>query len=853
MKKTDVMRCLGITKTLATFQMMVTTFFLLGCVESSQQDMIPETTPDTITWAPTEERMQDESIAKEVLLNVSFLGSRLSTSNRYFYYANLTQNSFKDFTKELDQFSKTNLNPVVQEIALNARLAFDAVPDTIVTYKGDTPEGQIAKAIWELTAVPAVTKTHNAILESKLRECWRDLVTYYEDAHPLHTKRSSKVGRVDIRERVSPNGPSEFELLVTNVSRQKLACCILAVEFQDIDRKAFTNYYFLENWKPDETMVLPSGVNWGRHGLNRTVNATLQVWSREVLQVGMEAFTTEFPEAISRIVAANLELAEAELGKGNYEFAIHAAERILKFEKAAEFWSSAARVLGKARAMRDHHMTLRSLLQQGAVYRGVWHFGRYDGRIDMQIDVGAQVSRRGMVFAERREEFELRFMRSDSPTEYVTWKGVIEFDPKASHYTASIKIKGSHRTKPNQPPSVKDLYTGVRSSGFTFDLVDKKYLAARGVIGDYLGFINVNDDPSENELVRLANAAQVELALPFREIEPVPTELISKPSSHAFDGLANLSESIRMYGFRRGRQPATNHTINRLLISEAETPVLYSQRAGFEVNCWDLESAEPQASFFAGDFVAGDSTILSPDGKILAAPAVIKGKPSPRAFDAQTGKVLGTINEYSNVLAFSPDSNEFVGGNGRGDVIVWATKGGKELFRTKMSSAITSVAISETHVFAAAADNSVAVWGRSNASKNVGIYSGHDVPVRQIRISSDGKRALTIAHESPGVRMSSSKKQQMHIWDIESCRTLYKTRLTGSIYSLDVSSDWKYLATGESDGQIHLWDLVRGVEIQRLAGHYAPPTAVTFAERTTLIASGGWDLWVVVWKPGKQR
>jgi WD40 repeat protein len=70
----------------------------------------------------------------------------------------------------------------------------------------------------------------------------------------------------------------------------------------------------------------------------------------------------------------------------------------------------------------------------------------------------------------------------------------------------------------------------------------------------------------------------------------------------------------------------------------------------------------------------------------------------------------------------------------------------------------------------------------------------------------------------------------------------------GVVTTIAFSPDGRFLATGQSDGGVKMWDVASGRETQTLSGHTASVTSVAFSPNGRWLASGSWDKSVALWE-----
>jgi len=71
---------------------------------------------------------------------------------------------------------------------------------------------------------------------------------------------------------------------------------------------------------------------------------------------------------------------------------------------------------------------------------------------------------------------------------------------------------------------------------------------------------------------------------------------------------------------------------------------------------------------------------------------------------------------------------------------------------------------------------------------------------------------------------------------------------TSTVWSLAFSADGKYLASGDQDASIRIWEVRSGREVDILKGHSEAVTTVAFSPDGHYLASGSFDRTVKLWR-----
>ncbi|RKU05496.1 hypothetical protein C6501_19780 [Candidatus Poribacteria bacterium] len=115
--------------------------------------------------------------------------------------------------------------------------------------------------------------------------------------------------------------------------------------------------------------------------------------------------------------------------------------------------------------------------------------------------------------------------------------------------------------------------------------------------------------------------------------------------------------------------------------------------------------------------------------------------------------------------------------------------------------------------------------------------AGHSTSVWSVAFSPDGQ---TLA--------SGSSDGTIHLWDVRT--GTHKKTLTGHsdwVRSVAFSSDGQTLASGSYDHTIRLWDVVTGRHLKTLAKHTQSVTSVSFSPDGQTLANGSWDCNIRLW------
>ena len=122
----------------------------------------------------------------------------------------------------------------------------------------------------------------------------------------------------------------------------------------------------------------------------------------------------------------------------------------------------------------------------------------------------------------------------------------------------------------------------------------------------------------------------------------------------------------------------------------------------------------------------------------------------------------------------------------------------------------------------------------------------HERAIRDLAISPDGRRAVSVGRDSRAIIWSTDSSQPIRVFSPHA----------DGVWATAYSPDGRLLATGGGDQKVRLWDADTGDERAVFAGHRATIHGLAFSPDGTLLASAGsFDRTVRIWdlKSGKEQ
>ena len=242
------------------------------------------------------------------------------------------------------------------------------------------------------------------------------------------------------------------------------------------------------------------------------------------------------------------------------------------------------------------------------------------------------------------------------------------------------------------------------------------------------------------------------------------------------------------------------------------------------------------------------SVSFSPDGALLASGSAgrvtlwnVKTREPAAVLEGHTTEVRreggsNTDLHWINTVSFSPDGALLATGASDSTVILWDVATHEPITTLeKHAGWVDAVSFSPDGTLLA-----------SLASGNIYLW---DVPTRQrVAILKGANRFRALSFSPDGDLLASGDWHKATLWDVATREPI--SDLWGHWGEVEAVSfsvpDGALLATGGTDGQVRLWDVLTGESIVTFR-HADPITSLSLATRGAMLAAGGSDGTVLVW------
>ncbi|MEA5470785.1 hypothetical protein VB714_18060, partial [Spirulina sp. 06S082] len=282
---------------------------------------------------------------------------------------------------------------------------------------------------------------------------------------------------------------------------------------------------------------------------------------------------------------------------------------------------------------------------------------------------------------------------------------------------------------------------------------------------------------------------------------------------------------------------------------------------------------------FAGNTEGVEALAIAPNGKILVSPG---SDHSLQMWDLATGEAIHTFAGHSDAiagLAFSPDGQQLASSSTDGTLKLWQVETRAEIASLQGHSApVVAIAFSPHGKTLASGsyDKTIKLWDLGS-QKVLRMLQGHWDWVNAIAYSPDGKTLVSSSHDgtikfwnvqegekigniAPGGKIyaiaynadgtilaSGGSDRHIRFWNSDR-QEIRNINVLSQVYSLTFSPDGKILVSGTSHRTITLWDVETGQKTALFDGRCDRVNIVAFGDRGNILASGGDDGIVKVWK-----
>jgi WD40 repeat protein len=267
---------------------------------------------------------------------------------------------------------------------------------------------------------------------------------------------------------------------------------------------------------------------------------------------------------------------------------------------------------------------------------------------------------------------------------------------------------------------------------------------------------------------------------------------------------------------------------------------------------WVYDIGSSQPPLHLTEFHSNDVSFSSTQNLLAS---MSSGGSEIQLWDINTGTlqmVLGDRNLYLYSIGFSPDGTRLVSSSWDYTIRLWDISTGESLatFEGHTDVVLSMGFASEGALLISVAngwDHTIRLWDTS---------TGECLAVKQISAIDklhDGLCGATLSSDGKLVALGTCTGE-IRIWDIlagEELNILHGH--TGPVRNLAFNPDGTLLVSGDEAGEIRIWDILAGEELNILHGHTGPMRSLAFNPDGTLLASTGQDNTVRLWGVTRQE
>jgi len=209
------------------------------------------------------------------------------------------------------------------------------------------------------------------------------------------------------------------------------------------------------------------------------------------------------------------------------------------------------------------------------------------------------------------------------------------------------------------------------------------------------------------------------------------------------------------------------------------------------------------------------------------------------------GKTVLDAKDLTYSLAISPDSQAIAVNTKNLNEAILENLQSNTVFQLKHNSTVNDVVISNENKLAATAgdDSTISIWDAQSGNK---LY---DLQEKVTNNTGANVSVSAVAFDPASNWLASAAKNHVSIWDLSQQKDIAKLTHSGAVTQLKFSRDGAWLAGGNNDGIIYLWNMT-GADLNKPPVELRQNGAVLsldFSPDNRWLATGGSEKFAYIW------